>query len=173
MNEDWTQVIAALQEIGQDTTVPKSVKGKIDETIKVLSTNGNDAVKINRAMSELSELSDTGAVTLNNFKVPGLTTRRAETTVELKSGQSFVMAGLLQSNINRELDKYPGLANIPLLGMLFRSENFQRGETELVIVVTPYIVEPVASDQVTLPTSELPIRQPAKELQAGFVEITK
>ena len=111
---------------------------------------------------EVSELSDKGAVTLNNFTIPALVTRRAETTVELRSGQSFVIAGLLQNNANKEVQRFPGLAKLPILGHLFRSESFVRGETELVIIVSPFIVRPVGANQLSVPTQELPIKQASR-----------
>jgi len=89
---------------------------------------------------------------LNNFKVPALTTRRAETTVELGSGQSMMIAGLLRNNNSNSITKAPFLGDLPILGMLFRSTKFQRQETELVIIVTPYLVRPV-SGQLASPTS--------------------
>jgi pilus assembly protein CpaC len=104
---------------------------------------------------EVSQLTTTGAVELAGFTIPALTTRRAETTVELGSGQSFAIAGLLQNNITRDVNKLPGLGELPVLGGLFRSERFQRNETELVIIVTPYIVRPVDSKRLTTPTKGL------------------
>jgi pilus assembly protein CpaC len=102
---------------------------------------------------EVSELTSTGAVSINGFVVPALTTRRAETTVDLASGQSFAIAGLLQNNITQNINKFPWLGDVPVLGTLFRSENFQRGETELVIIVTPYLVHPIATaSQAVAPT---------------------
>jgi pilus assembly protein CpaC len=93
---------------------------------------------------EVSELTDTGSVVVNNIKIPGLAVRRAETTVELASGQSFAIAGLFQNNVTTSVQQLPGLGDIPVLGTLFRSSRFQRHESELVIIVTPYIVRPVA-----------------------------
>ncbi|HEV2530415.1 type II and III secretion system protein family protein [Phenylobacterium sp.] len=93
---------------------------------------------------EVSELSSAGAITLNNVTIPALTTRRAETTVDLASGQSFAIAGLMQNNVTQNLSKYPGLGDLPVLGQLFRSKQFQRHESELVIIVTPYLVKPVS-----------------------------
>jgi pilus assembly protein CpaC len=104
-----------------------------------------------RVRPEVSQLSDAGSVTLNGFKVPALTTRRAETTVELGSGQSFMLAGLLQNTNNNSIEKAPFLGDLPVLGNLFRSTKFQRDETELVIIVTPYLVKPT-SDRLALPT---------------------
>ena len=91
---------------------------------------------------EVSELSTDGAVTENNFNVPALRLRKADTTIELGSGQSFAIAGLIQDNFNTTVRRYPGLGDIPILGALFRSSTFQRNESELVIIVTPYIVRP-------------------------------
>jgi len=104
-----------------------------------------------RVRPEVSQLSDAGSVTLNGFKIPALTTRRAETTVELGSGQSFMLAGLLQNTNNNSINKAPFLGDLPVLGNLFRSTKFQRDETELVIIVTPYLVKP-SSDRLALPT---------------------
>ncbi|MEO8453791.1 MAG: type II and III secretion system protein family protein [Sphingomicrobium sp.] len=97
-----------------------------------------------RVRPEVSELSDAGSVTLNNFRVPALTTRRAETTVELGSGQSFMIAGLLRNTNSNSINKAPLLGDLPIIGALFRSTKFQRQETELVIIVTPYLVRPVS-----------------------------
>ncbi|WP_338466493.1 type II and III secretion system protein family protein [Novosphingobium sp. ZN18A2] len=105
-----------------------------------------------RVRPEVSELSSQGAVTLNGFTVPALTVRRAETTVELGSGQSFMIAGLMSNNSQNNLQKAPGLGDIPILGSLFRSTNYQKGQTELVIVVTPYLVKPVSDGDIKLPT---------------------
>ncbi|MGB3738140.1 MAG: type II and III secretion system protein family protein [Pontixanthobacter sp.] len=105
-----------------------------------------------RVRPEVSELSAQGAVTLNGFQVPALTVRRAETTVELGSGQSFMIAGLMSNNAQSSIDKAPGVGDVPILGNLFRSKSFRKGETELVIVVTPYLVNPVNDGDIRLPT---------------------
>ncbi len=105
-----------------------------------------------RVRPEVSELSSQGAVQLNGFQVPALTIRRAETTVELGSGQSFMIAGLMSNSAQNTIDKTPGAGDIPILGTLFRSTNFRRGETELVIIVTPYLVTPVNANDIVLPT---------------------
>lgn len=97
-----------------------------------------------RVKPEVSSLSSVGAVTIQNIQIPALSVRRAETSVELASGQSFAIAGLLQSTSNNDIRKFPGLGDLPIIGMLFRSTEFQRNETELVIIVTPYIVRPVS-----------------------------
>jgi pilus assembly protein CpaC len=107
-----------------------------------------------RVRPEVSQLSDAGAVTLGTYRVPALITRRAETTVELGSGQSFMIAGLLQNTGNNSVDKTPFLGDLPVLGALFRSTKFQRQETELVVIVTPYLVRPV-SGQIATPIDGL------------------
>src|SRR5215472_5092330 len=100
-----------------------------------------------RVRPEASQLTNTGAVSVpitanNTVTIPALTVRRAETTVELGSGESFVLAGLLQHTLEQDISKVPALGDIPILGQLFRSQRFQKNETELVIIVTPYLVEP-------------------------------
>ncbi|WP_395331678.1 type II and III secretion system protein family protein [Novosphingobium sp. BL-8H] len=105
-----------------------------------------------RVRPEVSELTADGAVSLNGYSVPALNVRRAETTVELGSGQSFMIAGLLSNNSQNTIQKLPGAGDIPILGSLFRSTNYKRGETELVIVVTPYLVNPVDANDIKLPT---------------------
>jgi pilus assembly protein CpaC len=104
-----------------------------------------------RVRPEVSELSSEGSIKLNGFDVPALVTRRTETTVELGSGQSFMLAGLIRNNNTNNIDKTPLLGDLPILGALFRSTSFRRQETELVIIVTPYLVRPV-SGRLALPT---------------------
>ena len=110
---------------------------------------------------EVSQLSSAGSVQLNGFNVPSLTTRRADTTVELGSGQSFAIAGLLQNSTNQDLSDVPGVKEIPIIGALFRSDAFRRDETELMIVVTPYIVRPTSA-RLPLPTDNY---VPPKDLE--------
>jgi pilus assembly protein CpaC len=117
-------------------------------TPTVLS-NGRISIRVR---PEVSELSSQGSVTLNGFQIPALTIRRAETTIELGSGQSFMIAGLMSNYSQNNIDKTPGAGDLPILGSLFRSTNYKRGETELVIVVTPYLVKPVSDGDIVLPT---------------------
>ena len=105
-----------------------------------------------RVRPEVSELSAAGSIEFNGFEVPSLTIRRTETTVELGSGQSMVIGGLLRNNSNNSVTRTPFLGNLPIIGALFRSNSFRRDETELVIVVTPYLVQPVSANQIALPT---------------------
>ncbi len=106
-----------------------------------------------RVRPEVSQLTSVGAVQLNGTTIPALTTRRAETTLELGSGQSMMIGGLLQNSHDNSIDKTPGLGDLPVLGSLFRSNGWKRNETELVIVITPYLVKPVNNvSDIVLPT---------------------
>ncbi|MCB1449127.1 MAG: type II and III secretion system protein family protein [Nitratireductor sp.] len=93
---------------------------------------------------EVSQIDPTSSVKFNDIEIPGLVVRRAKTTVELRDGQSFVMAGLLQSTNNYDVRKFPWLGDIPILGALFRSSSYRKQETDLVIIVTPRLVRPMA-----------------------------
>ena len=105
-----------------------------------------------RVRPEVSQLDYSNAVTLGGTRVPGITSRRAETTLELGSGQSMMIGGLLQNSHNNNIQKTPFLGDLPIIGSLFRSNGFQRNETELVIIITPYLVKPVNSpSQIALP----------------------
>ncbi|HWK35852.1 type II and III secretion system protein family protein [Sphingomonas sp.] len=105
-----------------------------------------------RVRPEVSQLSTAGAVVFQGTQIPSLTTRRTETTVELGSGESMVISGLLSNSHDNQIDKTPGLGDVPILGAMFRSNGYKRNETELVIVVTPYLVKPVNANQIVLPT---------------------
>ncbi len=124
--------------------------------IPIVLDDNQISIKI---LTEVSELSAAGAVTIDTLTIPALATRRAETTVNLGSGQSFAIAGLLQNTTNNALDRFPGLGELPILGTLFRSTNFQSSESELLVIVTPYLVKPV-SDRIALPTDRF---QPARD----------
>lgn len=121
---------------------------------------------------EVSELTTTGAVSAvygsTSITIPALLVRRAETTVELGSGQSFAIAGLLQDAGTTNVNGIPGMQDTPILGALFRSNAFQRQETELVIIVTPYIVRPV--DNVAAFKSPTDGLDPANDVQR-FVQL--
>jgi len=115
-----------------------------------------DSGRINMHIKpEVSQLSSNGSITLQGFNIPALSTRRVETTIELGSGQSFAIAGLLQNSVTHDLEKFPWLGDIPILGAIFRSSKFRRQETELVIIVTPYIVQPHNGGTMPLPTDGL------------------
>lgn len=101
---------------------------------------------------EVSSIDPASSVSLNGFNVPGLQTRRASTTLQLRDGESFAIAGLLQRDFKTTIRQLPLLGSIPIIGTLFRSSQFQKGQTELLIVVTPHLVAPVRPDQIRLPT---------------------
>src|SRR3990167_500109 len=139
--------------------VPQGVSGAVTITFKPFGVSLSfiptilESGKINlQIRPEVSQLSEQGAVVISGFQVPSLTTRQAQTTVELRSGQSFAIAGLLQNNATKFVQQFPGIGNIPILGPLFRSERFKRSETELVIIVTPYIVQAGGNDSFLYPT---------------------
>jgi pilus assembly protein CpaC len=131
----------------------------------VVISGGRISLKISTEVSELTSENSfvasgrsfldptTGnVVTIPGLAVPGLRVRRAETAVELPSGGSLVMAGLLQDTIHQNIDGVPGMKDIPVLGALFRSRDFQKQETELVVLVSPYLVKPTAAQKLALPT---------------------
>jgi pilus assembly protein CpaC len=105
-----------------------------------------------RVRPEVSQIDNATAVRLSGFTIPGITTRRAETTVELGSGQSFMIGGLLNTTSGNTIDKAPFLGDLPILGNLFKSQSYRRQETELVIIITPYLVKPVDARDIALPT---------------------
>ena len=105
-----------------------------------------------RVAPEVSERDDSNTVTFYGGEFPGLVTRKAETSVELGSGQSFAIAGLLQNATAQNVDKFPGLGDLPVVGQLFRSESFRQNQSELVIIVTPYLVKPTSASQIAVPT---------------------
>ena len=94
--------------------------------------------------SEVSDISDIGSIQIVGFQVPAITTRRAETTLELATGQTFAIAGLLRETVNAQHSRIPGLGSLPILGALFRSVRYRTGETELVVLVTASLVEPMS-----------------------------
>jgi len=104
-----------------------------------------------RVIPEVSQIDQATAIQFEGFTVPGLKTRKADTTVELASGQSFAIAGLIENDAQVSNSSVPGLGDIPILGDLFKSDKFQRNQSELVIIVTPYIVSPV-SGKLAVPT---------------------
>jgi pilus assembly protein CpaC len=140
--------IPLSQGLGTTTIEYKKFGVSLAYTPTVLA-NGRISIRVR---PEVSELSSQNAVTINNFTIPALTVRRAETTVELGSGQSFMIAGLMSNNAQSTFDKLPGAGDVPILGALFRSTDFRKGQTELVIVVTPYLVRPVDDSEIALPT---------------------
>lgn len=104
---------------------------------------------------EVSSIDPTASITLNDIVIPGLQTRRASTTLELRDGESFAIAGLIRQDFSTTVRQVPLLGSIPIIGSLFRSSGFKRGETELLIVVTPRLVQPIKPGQVALPTDRV------------------
>jgi pilus assembly protein CpaC len=118
---------------------------------------GNGVINLKLSV-DVSEINDSNSVlispitTNSTFIVPALTKRSATVTVELKDGQTIGIAGLISENVREMIRKFPGLGSIPIIGALFRSESFIKGETELVIMVTPHLAKPINPDDITLPT---------------------
>ncbi|WP_152530684.1 type II and III secretion system protein family protein [Paraburkholderia dilworthii] len=124
---------------------------KLDFTPTVLNSH-RISLKVR---PEVSQIDTSVSVTTGGITVPGLSVRRADTTVELASGQSFAIAGLLQSNTTDIVSQVPGMGSIPILGKLFSSTNYQNNKTELVIMVTPYLVEPTDPSKLRTPLDSL------------------
>lgn len=134
--------------LGEVSVTYQSFGIDLSYTPTVLS-NGRISIRVRPSVSDIST---NGAVRLNGFQIPAISTREAETTVELGSGESFMIAGLMQNNYNSTINKTPGLADVPVLGNLFKSDGFRKNETELMIVITPYLVKPVSDSDIVLPT---------------------
>jgi pilus assembly protein CpaC len=167
--------IPVPQGLNQVTIEYKSYGVRLAFVATILDS-GRISLEVN---PEVSQLTTNGSITLNSITVPALTTRRAETTVELASGESFAIGGLLQNNLSQDLKKFPGLADTPILGELFRSKRFERNESELVIIVTPYLVRasphrlalptdhPAQTPQTTASTTPAPATSAAPSKKAG------
>lgn len=118
-----------------------------------IASNGEIHLKLSQ---EVSELDFANAVVLSGFRIPALKSRKAESSVQLADGQSFVLAGLIDNRISKQVSKIPLLGDIPILGTLFRSTRYQNNETELMVVVTPRIVRPLEKDGLPkLPTEKM------------------
>ena len=129
----------------------------------VVMSGGRISLKID---AEASELTNEGAVVVGGVALSAIKVRRAKTTIELPSGGSMAIAGLISDNTRQNLDGTPGLKTLPILGSLFRSRDFARNETELVIIVTPYIVKPVQRAELSRPDDGL---VPASDAKANFL----
>lgn len=113
---------------------------------------------------EVSTLDYTNAVTISGFTVPAIATRRAETVVELRDGQSFGIAGLLDQRVTAQLSKIPGIGDLPILGKLFQSKSVQKERTELIVLATPRIVDPIKTGAIVpaTPKPVIPYMHPQK-----------
>jgi pilus assembly protein CpaC len=118
----------------------------------VVMSEGRISLKIE---TEVSELSDNGAVTLSDIRIPALKKRQAKSTVEMPSGGSLALAGLISEDTRQNIDGFPGLKDVPVLGTLFRSRDYTKNETELVVIVTPYVVRPTARRNLARPDDGL------------------
>ncbi len=119
--------------------------------------------------TEVSELTTAGAVTLAGLSIPALSKREAQSTVELPSGGSLALAGLISDDMRQNIDGLPGLKDLPVLGTLFRSRDFIKEETELVVIVTPYLVKPVARQQLGAPSDGLAAATDMKGIFLGHL----
>jgi pilus assembly protein CpaC len=131
-----------------------------------------DGIISMRVAPEVSELDFTNAVVLNGFLIPAISTRRASTVIELRDGQSFAIAGLIRSSVREKLSKFPVLGEVPILGTLFRSSEYQKNESELIILVTPRLVKPLDTDKVRLPTDAFVEPNDFEFYGAGKIEAT-
>ena len=104
---------------------------------------------------EVSSIDPSASITVGGLTIPGLQVRRASTMLELRDGESFAIAGLIQQDFETTVDQVPLLGSLPIIGSLFRSSGFRKGETELLIVVTPRLVQPIRPEQVRLPTDRV------------------
>ena len=154
--------IPVVDTLGQVSVTFKEFGIGVAFTPVVLS-GGRISLKIE---VEVSELTNDGAVVLSNISIPALKKREAKSTVELPSGGSLALAGLLSQDTRQDIDGFPGLKDIPILGTLFRSRDYQNSETELVIIVTPYIVRPTARRDLALPGDGL---NAATDRKANFL----
>ena len=125
---------------------------------------GDDLINI-KVEPEVSALDFSNFVTLQGFRIPSLTTRRTTTQVELRDGQTFAIAGLLDNTVTETMSKIPGLGDVPILGYLFRSRAYQKNHTELVVMITPHIIRgDSAGVSPTLPGIIRPFLEPEDEV---------
>jgi len=126
--------------------------------LPLILDSGRINLKLNISVSELAQANSLVVAPITSstvFAVPALTERRALSTVELADGQSIGIAGLMNESMQNAATKFPGLGDIPILGQLFRSQDFQKGQTELVILVTPHLAKPLATGDIRLPTDSV------------------
>ncbi|MGI4879596.1 MAG: type II and III secretion system protein family protein, partial [Janthinobacterium lividum] len=116
---------------------------------------------------EVSAIDPAASITLNSIVIPGLRTRRAKTTLELRDGESFAIAGLIGADFADTVRQVPLLGSLPIIGALFRSTRFDRSETELVITVTPHLVRPVKPEALHLPTEQFRAPDEASQFLLG------
>ena len=132
--------------------------------LEFVGTIGDEDTIRLKVTPEVSSLDYTNSITISGFTMPAIQTRRAETEIELKNGQSFGIAGLLDERTTVQLSKVPGIGDVPILGQLFRSRNVNRTNSELIVLVTPTIVDPVSG---AVPTPEPAVQMPVENLDTG------
>jgi pilus assembly protein CpaC len=151
---DNNQISYSFKEFG--------VKLKFTPTVK---SNGRIALALDTSVSELTT---EGGFTVGNLTIPATKNRQAATSVEMYEGQTLAIAGMLQDNIRQQVNQLPGLGNIPILGTLFRSRDFIHSQTELIILVTPYLAEP--DRDIAKPTDNMQIAGDAEAIFLGRLE---
>ncbi|HZC17338.1 MAG TPA: type II and III secretion system protein family protein, partial [Caulobacteraceae bacterium] len=177
---------------GGEFPVPSGISsnGQVSVTFKtfgvglgftpVVLSGGHISLKIS---TEVSELTNQGSFTLSTgstattststgsaaLTIPGLIVRRAETSVELPSGGSMMIAGLLEEETKQNIASLPGLLNVPVLGPLFNSRDYQEGETELVVIVTPYVVDPTSPANLQTPADGFVVANDAQTILLGHL----
>lgn len=136
----------------------------------VVLSEGRISLRVSTEVSEVSNENSIAVTSPNTsaaLAIPGLKVRRAETTVELPSGGSMVLAGLIHEKTRQDINGVPGIKNLPVLGALFRSRDFQSNQTELVVIVTPYVVDPVNEKHLATPIDRLNIATDRQTLLLG------
>lgn len=157
-NEETSNISIEFKEYGASLAFTPTVLG---DTISLI------------VEPEVSQLDFQSSIELGGYRVPGLTTRRAKTSVEMKNGQSFAIAGLLQSEFTDKVSQLPGIGDVPILGALARSSEFERNETELVIIITPHFVKPVNPKNLKVPTDYVVKPHDLELFLAGVVESSR
>jgi pilus assembly protein CpaC len=148
--------IVIPQQGGVNTVQYKPFGVSLDFTPTIIATN-RIALHVR---PEVSTIAHTGEVKMNNIDLPAFTVSRADTTVELASGETFAIAGLFQRQLSQDLDKLPLLGEVPVLKALFTSDHYRRNESELVILITPYLVKPMQSRTAATPLDRPPPATP-------------
>ena len=144
----------AVRQARMRQTLNPTASANPDPVLGVDGKAAQESINL-KFVSEASELQQTGSpfTSFNNVTaiLPSMATRRVDTTVQLRDGQSFMVAGLIKNNLTSSLDKFPGLGEVPVMGALFRSTEFQNDQSELMFIVTPRLVKPM-NGPTTLPT---------------------
>lgn len=164
--------IPVAQDNGQISIQFKDFGVKLSFTPLILDRNRIN-LKLNVSVSELANSNSVSLQPIGTsavFTIPSLTERRAMSTVELSDGQTIGIAGLMNENMRSAVNKFPGLGDIPILGHLFRSQSYQKGQTELVILVTPKLAKPIKPADIKLPTDALVEPSNAEFFLGGRIE---